>query len=83
MQKTFSFAVRDTLINVGPWKYFSYGLRINADLNAGIAKQSNYELVSIHFFKLSVSKIVKYWGFISIMLQLAGYVLLSAVVVSY
>ena len=59
MQKTFSFAVRDSLINVGPLKDFSYGLRINADLNAtGIAKQSNYELVSIHFFKLGASKIV-------------------------
>ncbi|KAK3022185.1 hypothetical protein RJ639_047007 [Escallonia herrerae] len=46
MQKTFSFAVRDSLINVGPLKDFSYGLRMNADPNAmGIAKQSNYELV--------------------------------------
>ncbi|XP_025700408.1 cleavage and polyadenylation specificity factor subunit 1 isoform X2 [Arachis hypogaea] len=45
-QKTFSFAVRDSLINIGPLKDFSYGLRINADANAtGIAKQSNYELV--------------------------------------
>ncbi|KAE9617217.1 putative cleavage/polyadenylation specificity factor, A subunit [Lupinus albus] len=45
-QKTFSFAVRDSLINVGPLKDFSYGLRINADANAtGISKQSNYELV--------------------------------------
>ncbi|KAE9464951.1 hypothetical protein C3L33_03130, partial [Rhododendron williamsianum] len=45
-QKTFSFAVRDSLINVGPLKDFSNGLRINADLSAtGIAKQSNYELV--------------------------------------
>ncbi|OVA07710.1 Cleavage/polyadenylation specificity factor [Macleaya cordata] len=45
-QKSFSFAVRDSLINVGPLKDFSYGLRINADPNAvGIAKQSNYELV--------------------------------------
>ncbi|KAG5109013.1 hypothetical protein JHK84_045920 [Glycine max] len=45
-QKSFSFAVRDSLINVGPLKDFSYGLRINADANAtGIAKQSNYELV--------------------------------------
>lgn len=45
-QKTFLFAVRDSLINIGPLKDFSYGLRINADLNAtGIAKQSNYELV--------------------------------------
>ncbi|KAL8091794.1 hypothetical protein AgCh_034160 [Apium graveolens] len=45
-QKTFSFTVRDSLINVGPLKDFSYGLRINADHNAtGIAKQSNYELV--------------------------------------
>lgn len=48
MQKTFSFAVRDSLINVGPLKDFSYGLRMNADANAtGIAKQSNYELVSL------------------------------------
>lgn len=47
VQKTFSFTVRDSLINVGPLKDFSYGLRINADHNAtGIAKQSNYELVS-------------------------------------
>ncbi|XP_019254544.1 PREDICTED: cleavage and polyadenylation specificity factor subunit 1 [Nicotiana attenuata] len=45
-QKAFSFAVRDSLINVGPLKDFAYGLRINADLNAtGITKQSNYELV--------------------------------------
>ncbi|KAF6156189.1 hypothetical protein GIB67_010653 [Kingdonia uniflora] len=45
-QKVFSFAVRDSLVNVGPLKDFSYGLRINADPNAtGIAKQSNYELV--------------------------------------
>ncbi|XP_016899512.2 cleavage and polyadenylation specificity factor subunit 1 isoform X2 [Cucumis melo] len=45
-QKNFSFAVRDSLINIGPLKDFSYGLRINADPNAtGIAKQSNYELV--------------------------------------
>ena len=47
MQKTFSFAVRDSLINVGPLKDFSYSLRMNADANAiGLAKQSNYELVS-------------------------------------
>lgn len=45
-QKTFSFAVRDSLINVGPLKDFSNGLRHNADPNAtGMAKQSNYELV--------------------------------------
>lgn len=45
-QKSFSFAVRDTLINVGPLKDFSYGLRRNADDKAkGIAKQSNFELV--------------------------------------
>lgn len=45
-QKSFSFAVRDSLMNVGPLKDFSYGLRINANPNAtGIAKQSNYELV--------------------------------------
>ncbi|THG14963.1 hypothetical protein TEA_018972 [Camellia sinensis var. sinensis] len=42
----FCSLVRDSLINVGPIKDFSYGLRINADPNAvGIAKQSNYELV--------------------------------------
>ena len=56
MQKTFSFAVRDSLINVGPIKDFSYGLRINADPNAaGIAKQSNYELVGFYFFKLDAN----------------------------
>ncbi|KAK9049028.1 hypothetical protein SSX86_032005 [Deinandra increscens subsp. villosa] len=45
-QKTFSFTVRDSLINVGPLKDFSYGLRMNTDSNAtGVAKQSNYELV--------------------------------------
>lgn len=50
MQKAFTFAVRDSLLNVGPLKDFSYGLRINADPNAtGIAKQSNYELVSYNF----------------------------------
>lgn len=47
MQKSFSFAVRDSLVNVGPVKDFAYGLRINADVNAtGVSKQSNYELVS-------------------------------------
>ncbi|KAG8083532.1 hypothetical protein GUJ93_ZPchr0015g6659, partial [Zizania palustris] len=41
-----SYVVRDALINVGPLKDFSYGLRANADPNAtGNAKQSNYELV--------------------------------------
>lgn len=45
-QKTFAFTVRDSLINVGPLKDFSYGSRMNADPNAtGVAKQSNYELV--------------------------------------
>lgn len=44
-QKSFAFAVRDSLVNIGPLKDFSYGLRINANPNAtGIAKQSNYEL---------------------------------------
>lgn len=48
LQKVFSFSVRDSLLNVGPLKDFAYGLRINADPNAtGIAKQSNYELVSV------------------------------------
>lgn len=59
MQKTFSFAVRDSLINVGPLKDFSYGLRINADPNAtGIAKQSNYELVSFAHYVLLVQNFV-------------------------
>ncbi|PNT60775.1 hypothetical protein BRADI_5g04673v3 [Brachypodium distachyon] len=41
-----SYVVRDALVNVGPLKDFSYGLRVNADPNAtGNAKQSNYELV--------------------------------------
>ncbi|GMH19709.1 hypothetical protein Nepgr_021550 [Nepenthes gracilis] len=44
-QRSVSYAVRDSLLNVGPLKDFSYGLRINANPNAtGIAKQSNYEL---------------------------------------
>lgn len=39
--------MRDALINVGPLKDFAYSLRTNSDPNAsGIAKQSNYELVS-------------------------------------
>uniref|UniRef100_A0A0D9W2W1 Cleavage/polyadenylation specificity factor A subunit C-terminal domain-containing protein n=1 Tax=Leersia perrieri TaxID=77586 RepID=A0A0D9W2W1_9ORYZ len=43
-----SYIVRDALINVGPLKDFSYGLRTNADPNAtGNAKQSNYELVEL------------------------------------
>ena len=47
--------MRDSLINVGPLKDFSYGLRINADANAtGIAKQSNYELVSNFYVLLIV-----------------------------
>lgn len=50
LQKNFTFAVRDSLLNVGPLKDFSYGLRSNADPNAtGVAKQSNYELVSFSF----------------------------------
>ncbi|VFQ77558.1 unnamed protein product [Cuscuta campestris] len=45
-QKTFSFAVRDSLINIAPLKDFSHGLRKNADPNAtGVSKQSNHELV--------------------------------------
>nr|TKW03259.1 hypothetical protein SEVIR_7G013400v2 [Setaria viridis] len=41
-----SFVVRDALINVGPLKDFAYSLRTNSDPDAaGIAKQSNYELV--------------------------------------
>uniref|UniRef100_A0A1J3GZ37 Cleavage and polyadenylation specificity factor 160 kDa subunit n=1 Tax=Noccaea caerulescens TaxID=107243 RepID=A0A1J3GZ37_NOCCA len=41
-QKSFSFAVRDSLVNVGPVKDFAYGLRTNADANA---TGSNHELV--------------------------------------
>lgn len=45
-QKIFSFAVRDSLINVGPLKDFSCGLRFNADPNAtGNSRPSNFELV--------------------------------------
>jgi len=63
LQKSFSFAVRDSLINVGPLKDFSYGLRINADANAtGIAKQSNYELVSIFYVTMSTLKNYYYLG---------------------
>ncbi|GAB2265340.1 hypothetical protein Dimus_000404 [Dionaea muscipula] len=47
VQRSFSYTVRDSLVNIGPLKDFSYGLRINANPSAtGIAKQSNYELVS-------------------------------------
>ncbi|XP_057859514.1 cleavage and polyadenylation specificity factor subunit 1 isoform X2 [Cryptomeria japonica] len=46
LQKAFSFAVRDSLVNIGPLKDFASGLRSNADVNAvGVAKQSNHELV--------------------------------------
>lgn len=69
MQKFFSFIVRDSLINVGPLKDFSYGLRINADPNAaGIAKQSNYELVSliiIGFFSLFITLRMHYNALVS------------------
>uniref|UniRef100_J3LW85 Uncharacterized protein n=1 Tax=Oryza brachyantha TaxID=4533 RepID=J3LW85_ORYBR len=45
-----SYVVRDALINVGPLKDFSYGLRGNADPNAtGNAKQSNYELHQYYY----------------------------------
>lgn len=61
--------MRDSLINIGPLKDFSYGLRINADLNAtGIAKQSNYELVGVancHYciFLIFVNNIYIYINF--------------------
>ncbi|KAL2641921.1 hypothetical protein R1flu_009508 [Riccia fluitans] len=46
-RKTYSFAVRDSLVNVGPLRDFAQGLRMNADMSAkGIARQSNYELVT-------------------------------------
>jgi cleavage and polyadenylation specificity factor subunit 1 len=45
-KKTFSFAVRDSLVNIGPLRDLAYGLRSNADAAAsGLSKQSNYELV--------------------------------------
>ncbi|CAA6656271.1 unnamed protein product [Spirodela intermedia] len=48
----FSFAVRDSFVNVGPLKDFSHSLRLNADPSAtGIAKQSNYELRVIPYPK--------------------------------
>lgn len=47
--------MRDALINVGPLKDFAYGLRTNSDPNAaGIAKQSNYELVIFMTLYLSI-----------------------------
>ena len=75
LQKSFSFSVRDSLINVGPLKDFSYGLRINADPNAaGIAKQSNYELVRFFFsipWQISIvftwTRILKKWNHIFIL----------------
>ncbi|CAM6094104.1 unnamed protein product [Calypogeia fissa] len=46
-RKTFAFAVRDALVNIGPLRDFAQGLRQTADLAAtGVAKQSNYELVT-------------------------------------
>lgn len=45
-KKTFTFTVRDSLVNIGPLRDFAYGLRSNADQEAtGLSKQSNYELV--------------------------------------
>lgn len=49
--------MRDALVNVGPLKDFVCGLRTNSDPNAsGIAKQSNYELVSCVLFLTSHNK---------------------------
>jgi len=45
-RKTFTFTVRDSLVNICPLRDFAYGLRSNADPDAsGLSKQSNYELV--------------------------------------
>lgn len=45
-KKTFTFTVRDSLVNICPLRDFAYGLRSNADQSAtGLGKQSNYELV--------------------------------------
>lgn len=46
-KKTFTFTVRDSLVNICPLRDFAYGLRSNADQSAtGLGKQSNYELVA-------------------------------------
>lgn len=46
-KKTFTFTVRDSLVNICPLRDFAYGLRSNADATAtGLSKQSNYELVA-------------------------------------
>eukprot|EP00252_Welwitschia_mirabilis_P006620 TRINITY_DN1750_c0_g1_i1.p1 TRINITY_DN1750_c0_g1~~TRINITY_DN1750_c0_g1_i1.p1 ORF type:complete len:1015 (+),score=221.45 TRINITY_DN1750_c0_g1_i1:83-3046(+) len=45
--KSFSFTIRDLLMNIGPLRDFAYGLRTNAELKEiGAAKQKNYELVA-------------------------------------
>jgi len=45
-KKTFTFTVRDSLVNICPLRDFAYGLRSNADPDAsGLSKQSNYEMV--------------------------------------
>lgn len=46
-RKTYAFAVRDSLVNIGPLRDFAQGLRQSADMAAtGLAKQSNYEIVT-------------------------------------
>lgn len=45
-KKSFTFTVRDSLVNICPLRDFAYGLRSNAAPAAtGLSKQSNYELV--------------------------------------
>lgn len=45
-KKTFTFTVRDSLVNICPLRDFAYGLRSNQDSAAsGLSKQSNFEMV--------------------------------------
>ena len=82
LQKKFTFAVRDSLLNIGPLKDFSYGLRINGDPNAtGVAKQSNYELVSCSFilqFKLAYQLITS-----ALLIVLSLFIKLSFIVQTF
>lgn len=46
-RKTFSFAVRDSLVNIGPLRDIAYGLRMHQDgPSSSVNKQSTYELVT-------------------------------------
>ncbi|KAJ7555735.1 hypothetical protein O6H91_05G052500 [Diphasiastrum complanatum] len=46
-KKTFTFAVRDSLVNIGPLRDFAYGFPVSSDSSASSgSKQSSYELVA-------------------------------------